>query len=105
MYFPRLSLAGEFGVMPFSAVYPEVYGDISWIGVRTYKAQIDRFCIRLVEYHCAGHVWRYPPVQILKISGRNLPGSGANFIGGCSRSIGGNVGMDKVGRISGTRLA
>ena len=48
-------LAGEFGVIPFSAVYPKVYGDIGWEGVRTHKAQIDRFRARLIEYYCSGY--------------------------------------------------
>lgn len=32
----ELLRAVEFGVKPFSAIYPKVYGDIIRVGVRTY---------------------------------------------------------------------
>lgn len=56
--FSRLLRAEYCGIMEFSAVHSKDYSDIVRIGIRTYKAQIDRFGIRLVEYHCARHEWR-----------------------------------------------
>jgi hypothetical protein len=50
--------AKEFGVDPFSSVYPEVYGDVIWMRVRAYEAQVDLFCACLVEDESAGHVVR-----------------------------------------------
>ncbi len=42
--------------MPFSAIYPEVYGDVIRMGVGAYKAQINSLCARLIEYHYVSYI-------------------------------------------------
>ena len=89
--------------MPFSAIDPEVHGDVARIRIGTNEAQVDLLGTRLIEYYCASYKWRHSIViQVLKISGGDLPGSGTDFISGCRWAIGGDIGVDKVCRINGT---